>query len=657
MASTEQEVPNLFGKLKSTIENDDDQQSLELCDQLLKLKPDDKTVLQCKVVSLIRLEKYKDALTLIARQFRNADIDMSYEKIYCYYRTNQFVPAMELLEQVKSTNKDSSLLYLEAQILYSQGQFKQSVQVYESLLKTLNKKDVLYDEIQVNLLAAKAGLLFSTNEQDTSAVKESSEDLYEVAYNTASVYLARGEISKAQEQLELAQKQCMEKSNHMSEEEQEEELAVIATQLGYTYQLQGRTTEAIKIYHSVLNSKDVSVVTVASNNIVSVEQTKDLDEVAKTLKLATSKEADAKLKGYQKRVILMNESLLHLYSKKYSACRDHAQKLIDKYPDNDTLYLILGSATFHQHKASKAIEELKKYAERRPSSLAIHFATIQLQLLESQHAAALQTLQHYLAAAQKQDQYRPALVALLVWLYQQTGQSELAMETLDKAASVWKTDAAFTTTHTPTSIIKQTAAFKLKASRFEEAVADYEQLVKEDPTDAQAVAGLIAAYAQVDPAKAEQYGNALPEIALNHLDIDTLEKVVPGVKRGYVKKDPNSVHVKKPKEKKKRTPLLPKNMDPNVQPDPERWLPKQERSTFRMKGKNKKAANKGPQGAAVEGGGIGGTGSANISGVKKSNSTEQPAAAAVVESVPKPTTVSTNKSSSKKKKGKGKSKW
>ncbi|EIE87601.1 hypothetical protein RO3G_12312 [Rhizopus delemar RA 99-880] len=558
---------------------------------------------------------------------------MSYEKIYCYYRTNQFVPAMELLEQVKSTNKDSSLLYLEAQILYSQGQFKQSVQVYESLLKTLDKKDVLYDEIQVNLLAAKAGLLFSTNEQDTSAVKESSEDLYEVAYNTASVYLARGEISKAQEQLQLAQKQCMEKSNHMSEEEQEEELAVIATQLGYTYQLQGRTTEAIKIYHSVLNSKDVSVVTVASNNIVSVEQTKDLDEVAKTLKLATSKEVDAKLKGYQKRVILMNESLLHLYSKKVS------------------------SATFHQHKASKAIEELKKYAERRPSSLAIHFATIQLQLLESQHAAALQTLQHYLAAAQKQDQYRPALVALLVWLYQQTGQSELAMETLDKAASVWKTDAAFTTTHTPTSIIKQTAAFKLKASRFEEAVADYEQLVKEDPTDAQAVAGLIAAYAQVDPAKAEQYGNALPEIALNHLDIDTLEKVVPGVKRGYVKKDPNSVHVKKPKEKKKRTPLLPKNMDPNVQPDPERWLPKQERSTFRMKGKNKKAANKGPQGAAVEGGGIGGTGSANISGVKKSNSTEQPAAAAVVESVPKPTTVSTNKSSSKKKKGKGKSKW
>lgn len=113
-----------------------------------------------------------------------------------------------------------------------------------------------------------------------------------------------------------------------------------------------------------------------------------------------------------------------------------------------------------------------------------------------------------------------------------------------------------------------------------------------------------------------------------------------------------SVHVKKPKEKKKRSPLLPKKIDTNVQPDPERWLPKQERSTFRMKGKNKKAANKGPQGASVEGGGIGGTGSANIGGNKKTVVTEQPSVVAE----PKPSTTA-SKPSSKKKKGKGKSKW
>lgn len=266
-----------------------------------------------------------------------------------------------------------------------------------------------------------------------------------------------------------------------------------------------------------------------------------MDDVAQKLKAATNKEADAKLKNYQKRVILMNDALLQLYSSKYSACRDQTQKLISKYPDNESLYLILASATYHQHKAAKAIEELQSVAKKNPTSLAIHFATIQLQVLESQPAAALTTLTNYLGSIKDDGlAYKPAVVALLVWLYEQTGQSEKAIETLDKASEVWKGSKDFKNTSAPTSTIKQTAAFKLKSGRFNEAVTDYEQLVKADPTDAQAIAGLIAAYAEVDPAKAEQYGSALPEVALNHFDLDTLEKVVPGVKRGYVKKDPNA---------------------------------------------------------------------------------------------------------------------
>ncbi|GAA5797535.1 hypothetical protein HPULCUR_002923 [Helicostylum pulchrum] len=661
MASTtkEQQVTKLFTDLKAAVDDYDDELSLQLCDKLLKLNPNDYLTLQCKVVTLIRLEKYKESLTMIARQFKNSDIDLSYEKMYCYYRTNQLLPVMELLQELKakSTQQDPSLLYLEAQLLYSQGQFEKTIKIYETLLKSSDKNDGFYDEIQVNLLAAKAGLLFSSDkaeEKDKADLKESA-DLYEVAYNAASVYLARGDLKKAQQQLELARKQCNEKSNGMSPEEHEEELAVITTQLGYTYQLQGRSEDAIKIYKSLLKSKNVTVSAVASNNMVSIEQTKDLQDVAAKLKVATSKEAESKLKNYQKRVISMNETLLQLYSNKYSACRDQAQKLTEKYPDNDNLYLILASATYHQHKAEKAVEELLKFAEKKPTSLAIRFATIQLQLLQSHTADALTTLKNYLETVKGDAKayYKPAVIALLVWLYEQTGQSEKSMEVLDEASTVWKNDGSFKSdTVAPTSTIKQTAAFKLKTGRFQDAVADYEQLVKADPSDAQSIAGLIAAYAEVDPKKAEQYGNALPSIALNNLDAETLEKIVPGVKRGYVKKDPNGVHVKKPKTKKKRATLFPKNMNPDVKPDPERWVPKQERSTFRMKGKNKKALNKGPQGVSTEGGGIGGTGSANIGGKKLA-----PAAAVVPDSPEpikaKPTATPSAKSGGKKKKGKG----
>lgn len=52
------------------------------------------------------------------------------------------------------------------------------------------------------------------------------------------------------------------------------------------------------------------------------------------------------------------------------------------------------------------------------------------------------------------------------------------------------------------------------------------------------------------------------------------------------------------KKKRKRKPRLPKNFDPNVKPDPERWLPKHERSTYKRK-KDKRGGNamKGTQGS------------------------------------------------------------
>lgn len=119
MAAKEQQITKLFTDLKTAVQEYDDERSLQLCDELIKINPDDLVTLQCKIVSLIRLEKYKEALSIIARQFRNSDIDLSYEKMYCYYRTNQLVPAMELLQELKSksTVQNPSLLYLEAQLV------------------------------------------------------------------------------------------------------------------------------------------------------------------------------------------------------------------------------------------------------------------------------------------------------------------------------------------------------------------------------------------------------------------------------------------------------------------------------------------------------------------------------------------------------------
>lgn len=64
----------------------------------------------------------------------------------------------------------------------------------------------------------------------------------------------------------------------------------------------------------------------------------------------------------------------------------------------------------------------------------------------------------------------------------------------------------------------------------------------------------------------------------------------------YVKKSKDTPKAPEKKKKNRKKKILPKNYNPNEQPDPERWLPRYERSTYRKK-KDKKAVGKGTQGA------------------------------------------------------------
>ena len=57
----------------------------------------------------------------------------------------------------------------------------------------------------------------------------------------------------------------------------------------------------------------------------------------------------------------------------------------------------------------------------------------------------------------------------------------------------------------------------------------------------------------------------------------------------------------KKKRKKKRKKKLPKNYDPNVDPDPERWIPRRERTGYRRTRKERRKGEKftGAQGTAA----------------------------------------------------------
>ena len=207
-------------------------------------------------------------------------------------------------------------------------------------------------------------------------------------------------------------------------------------------------------------------------------------------------------------------------------------------------------------------------------------------------------------------------------------------------------------------MVKKLIDFKLHCNNPEEAAKDYEKLVKADPTNVQAISGLVIALSKFDIQKAEEYEQFLQTDHLNELvkslNIDNLESSYASTKTYKKMVNQSIANNEKPRVKKprKRKPFVPKNFIPNFKPDPERWLPKYERSNYKNKRKN---LNKGPQGASIAGGGIGGTRSANIGGgkfvplVEKVEKPESP----VEEEKKTPPKQAPKKKQQKKKKGKG----
>ena len=135
---------------------------------------------------------------------------------------------------------------------------------------------------------------------------------------------------------------------------------------------------------------------------------------------------------------------------------------------------------------------------------------------------------------------------------------------------------------------RKTAEFHLSGDEPSVAAQSLEELLKMEPNNIQTQAQLVLAYAKFDLSKALAVSRKLPKFAAHDhvVDIEALEdSSFVSTKYGAKAKrpgDPTSPKARaaddeacaeaaKNKKKRKKKKRLPKN--PNVEPDPERWLP------------------------------------------------------------------------------------
>jgi len=597
--SKEVDVETLFKDLDDFIQKGGEnalQSAINTCDKILKIAPEDGDAITCKVVALLQLSKYEEALKYINTLKGSSNFDL--ERAYCLYRLRDFQKSLDILK--KLDHSLPQVLELEAQVYYRLDDYKKSSDNYKVLIDKHNQSSF---EVKTNACAALvSGGLVKEGRDFISENKILFSESFEFVYNAACLAIEDGDYNTAEKHLKTAEAMCREAIT--DEDELQEELAPINTQLAYVYQVQNKTQQAIELYNTVLKGakpSDESVLAVASNNLVAVkaEPVHDLFDAAKKLKNASSATIDQILSTNQKKIIGFNSCLVQLHMNKGDECSKLLAPLQKQYPDSDRLALI-SSALLHKKdkKNATASEELlKTFAAQHPeNSTRVQLSLAQLRLSKGEVQEAISTLQSINSLKNK-----PGMVATLVTLYEQTNQIDAAMKVFDDycddlASQKNKDEDAYL------RALKENANFKLKHRKHREAAAMFERVIKINANDLEALPGLIISYSQFDPKLAEKY-DRIPKLDSDkEVDAEALENLAaPKIGSSAKEVDKTSEktdRVKKSKKKKKKK--LPKNYNPSIPPDPERWVPLKQRTAFKKRTSRKsKGLEKGAQGVST----------------------------------------------------------
>lgn len=220
----------------------------------------------------------------------------------------------------------------------------------------------------------------------TKDVSNLREDTYELCYNSACALSGRSKFVDSEKKLRQSEKICREalEEDGATEEDIQDELAIIKVQLAYCLQMQGRVKDAATIYADVLKHKsnDVALVAVASNNTVAINKDQNVFDSKKKIRAAMTEACEHKLNSRQNKTIAINNCLLTLYTNQGEQCQQNVAKLVSAYPDLEFDGLLMRvSQLANDKKFKESVDILESYGKKNPDNqLASKFAIIQILL-------------------------------------------------------------------------------------------------------------------------------------------------------------------------------------------------------------------------------------------------------------------------------------
>lgn len=453
---------------------------------------------------------------------------------------------------------------------------------------------------------------------------------------------------------------------------------MLTAQSAYVDQMRGDRAGAEAAYQTLFAFKadlDPAVTAVAANNMIAIHGSHDLFDSWKKCKANLADSLVKKLTPAQRLAFLCNGALLSLHMNKPDQCKQLLTTIESEFPASEFPPL-LRAALLHRAKDPKRCEEaLEAAAASAASPTAALLTLAQLQLKANEPKRALATLGRVTALKDT-----AGMVGTLVSIHEKLGDADAAVACFEGA--------------TEPSLLRAAASFFSRHGKWRDAAAAHQRVLDANPRDLESLAGLIIATSHYDAALANEHYARLevlcPPPEEEEVDmVDALEleqaalpKFAGSASGGGLGKrapsanpaaaddddddrgaDGGSGARARKKRKRRKPPRYPKGFDPEnpsatPAPDPERWLPKRERSTYRQRKKDKRAGvSRGPQGSATGAARVDAKATTNIQVLSESERAKRKAEEESAARAAAAAEAAAAAGRNKKNKGKGKGKW
>lgn len=222
---------------------EDHEEVLKAANAVLKTSKGNLDALHTRVVALLKLDRFDDALRALDDGGDKLAERCVLEKAYALYKTGQLAEA----DSLARGSGDRGLKHVAAQVAYRAEHFEDAAKIYRDLSVEEAPIEGEENDLRINSSAVDAQLEWQGNgdKVEQSRKKPGREDLeaFETSYNAACGSIARGDLNAGRVLLKRARDLC-EALDELSDEEKRAEVLPIMVQQAYVFTKLGNLQEA-----------------------------------------------------------------------------------------------------------------------------------------------------------------------------------------------------------------------------------------------------------------------------------------------------------------------------------------------------------------------------------------------------------------------------